>query len=132
MARSLGLRPRAFAAVSVGSNHELYSLMFAQRQRIAVCSRRLPLSPVTDLVLEEEDVTNLVDSRRPKGYEPPKIKAFLDKVIQSPLQDIVIPLSGFCWEYAKGNFHHRRSLFLYFETYFMTYLSFRSDLLFDR
>ncbi|KAL7187335.1 hypothetical protein ACSBR1_037409 [Camellia fascicularis] len=29
---------------------------------------------------------------------PPKIKAFIDKVIQSPLQDIAIPLSGFRWE----------------------------------
>ncbi|GLT87974.1 hypothetical protein SLE2022_060220 [Rubroshorea leprosula] len=32
---------------------------------------------------------------------PPKIKAFIDKVIQSPLQDIAIPLSGFRWEYNK-------------------------------
>ncbi|GKV48946.1 hypothetical protein SLEP1_g55724 [Rubroshorea leprosula] len=32
---------------------------------------------------------------------PPKIKAFIDKVIQSPLQDIAILLSGFCWEYNK-------------------------------
>ncbi|KAI8548464.1 hypothetical protein RHMOL_Rhmol07G0275700 [Rhododendron molle] len=60
---------------------------------------------------------------------PPKIKAFIDKVIQSPLQDIAIPLSGFRWEYGKGNFHHWRPLFLHFETYFKTYLSCRSDLL---
>jgi E3 ubiquitin-protein ligase HUWE1 len=60
---------------------------------------------------------------------PPKIKAFIDKVIQSPLQDIAIPLSGFRWEYGKGNFHHWRPLFLHFETYFKTYLSSRSDLL---
>ena len=33
--------------------------------------------------------------------QPPKIKAFVDKVIQSPLQDIAIPLSGFRWEYSK-------------------------------
>ncbi|GFY85914.1 ubiquitin-protein ligase 2 [Actinidia rufa] len=32
---------------------------------------------------------------------PPKIKAFIDKVIQSPLQDIAIPLSGFRWEFSK-------------------------------
>ncbi|KAK6938058.1 Ubiquitin-associated domain, partial [Dillenia turbinata] len=66
------------------------------------------------------------------GYSrpsPPKIKAFIDKVIQSPLQDIAIPLSGFRWEYNKGNFHHWRPLFLYFETYFKTFLSCRSDLL---
>ncbi|KAK9028585.1 hypothetical protein V6N11_025739 [Hibiscus sabdariffa] len=31
---------------------------------------------------------------------PPEIKAFIDKVIQSPLQDIAI-LSGFRWEYTK-------------------------------
>ncbi|KAK9270546.1 hypothetical protein L1049_026127 [Liquidambar formosana] len=60
---------------------------------------------------------------------PPKIKVFIDKVIQSPLQDIAIPLSGFRWEYSKGNFHHWRPLFLHFDTYFKTYLSCRNDLL---
>lgn len=35
--------------------------------------------------------------------QPPKIKAFIDKVIQSPLQDIAIPLSGFHWEFSKVN-----------------------------
>ncbi|KAI9201569.1 hypothetical protein LWI28_025432 [Acer negundo] len=60
---------------------------------------------------------------------PPKIKAFIDKVIQSPLQDIAIPLSGFRWEYSKGNFHHWRPLFLHFDTYFKTYLACRNDLL---
>ncbi|OMO50799.1 hypothetical protein CCACVL1_30240 [Corchorus capsularis] len=60
---------------------------------------------------------------------PPQIKAFIDKVIQSPLQDIAIPLSGFRWEYSKGNFHHWRPLFLHFDTYFKTYLSCRNDLL---
>ncbi|PSR99974.1 E3 ubiquitin-protein like, partial [Actinidia chinensis var. chinensis] len=59
----------------------------------------------------------------------PKIKAFIDKVIESSLQDIAIPLSGFRWEFGKGNFHHWRLLFLHFETYFKTYLSCRSDLL---
>ncbi|XP_022773024.1 E3 ubiquitin-protein ligase UPL1-like isoform X2 [Durio zibethinus] len=62
--------------------------------------------------------------------EPPsQIKAFIDKVIQSPLQDIAIPLSGFQWEYSKGNFHHWRPLFLQFDTYFKTYVSCRNDLL---
>uniref|UniRef100_A0A5B6ZFI1 HECT-type E3 ubiquitin transferase n=1 Tax=Davidia involucrata TaxID=16924 RepID=A0A5B6ZFI1_DAVIN len=60
---------------------------------------------------------------------PPKIKAFIDKVIQSPLQDIAIPLSGFRWEYGKGNFHHWRPLFLHFDTYIKTHLSCRNDLL---
>ncbi|KAI3465189.1 hypothetical protein Pfo_021852 [Paulownia fortunei] len=60
---------------------------------------------------------------------PPRIKAFVDKVIQCPLQDIAIPLSGFRWEYGKGNFHHWRPLFLHFDTYFKTYLSCRNDLL---
>ncbi|GFS44094.1 similar to LOW protein: E3 ubiquitin ligase-like protein [Actinidia rufa] len=32
---------------------------------------------------------------------PPAVQAFIDKVIQSPLQDIAIPLSGFRWEYSK-------------------------------
>ncbi|XP_042046787.1 E3 ubiquitin-protein ligase UPL2-like [Salvia splendens] len=60
---------------------------------------------------------------------PPRIKAFTDKVIQCPLQDIAIPLSGFRWEYGKGNFHHWRPLFLHFDTYFKTHLSSRNDLL---
>ncbi|CAI9291738.1 unnamed protein product [Lactuca saligna] len=60
---------------------------------------------------------------------PPKVKAFIDKVILCPLQDIAIPLSGFSWEYNKGNFHHWRPLFLHFDTYFKTYLSARKDLL---
>lgn len=60
---------------------------------------------------------------------PQRIKAFIDKVIQCPLQDIAIPLSGFRWEYGKGNFHHWRPLFLHFETYFKTYVSCRNDLL---
>ncbi|GAA0152832.1 ubiquitin-protein ligase [Lithospermum erythrorhizon] len=58
----------------------------------------------------------------------PRVKAFIDKVIQCPLQDIAIPLSGFHWEYGKGNFHHWRPLFLHFDTYFKTYLSNRNDL----
>ncbi|GAB4839475.1 hypothetical protein Ancab_028998 [Ancistrocladus abbreviatus] len=60
---------------------------------------------------------------------PPKVKAFIDKVVQSPLQDIAIPLSGFKWEYNKGNFHHWRPLFHHFDTYFKSYLSCRNDLL---
>ncbi|XP_061371769.1 E3 ubiquitin-protein ligase UPL1-like [Gastrolobium bilobum] len=59
---------------------------------------------------------------------PPKIKAFTEKVIQCPLQDIAIPLSGFRWEYNKGNFNHWRPLLLHFDTYFKTYLSCRNDL----
>ncbi|KAI4366524.1 hypothetical protein MLD38_022393 [Melastoma candidum] len=60
---------------------------------------------------------------------PPEVKAFIDKVIQSPIQDIAIPLSGFHWEYDKGSFHHWRPLFLHFDTYFKNYLSSRNDLL---
>ncbi|XP_019090663.1 PREDICTED: E3 ubiquitin-protein ligase UPL1-like [Camelina sativa] len=60
---------------------------------------------------------------------PPDIKSFIDKVIQSPLSDIAIPLSGFRWEYSKGNFHHWRPLFLHFDKYFKTFLSNRNDLL---
>ncbi|XP_004501671.1 E3 ubiquitin-protein ligase UPL2-like isoform X2 [Cicer arietinum] len=59
---------------------------------------------------------------------PPKIKVFIEKVIQCPLQDIALPLSGFWWEYNKGNFHHWRPLLLHFDTYFKTYLSCRNDL----
>ncbi|CAH8357182.1 unnamed protein product [Eruca vesicaria subsp. sativa] len=62
--------------------------------------------------------------------EPPaEIKSFIDKVIQSPLADIALPLSGFRWEYSKGNFHHWRPLFLHFDKYFKTFLSTRNDLL---
>ncbi|KAF2572559.1 hypothetical protein F2Q70_00001801 [Brassica cretica] len=32
---------------------------------------------------------------------PPEIKSFIEKVIQSPLSDIAIPLSAFRWEYSK-------------------------------
>ncbi|RAL53528.1 hypothetical protein DM860_015565 [Cuscuta australis] len=60
---------------------------------------------------------------------PPRIKSFIDKVIQCPLHDIAIPLSGFRWEYGKGNFNHWRPLFLHFETYLKTYVSCRNDLL---
>ncbi|XP_019701852.1 E3 ubiquitin-protein ligase UPL2 [Elaeis guineensis] len=60
---------------------------------------------------------------------PPKVKAFIDRVIKSPLHDIAIPLSGFRWEYNKGNFHHWRPLFMHFDTYFKTYLSCRKDLI---
>lgn len=60
---------------------------------------------------------------------PPNVKAFIDKVIQCPIQDISIPLSGFRWEYNKGNFHHWRPLFLHFDTYFKTYICSRNDLL---
>ncbi|KAF8079578.1 hypothetical protein N665_1017s0001 [Sinapis alba] len=60
---------------------------------------------------------------------PPEIKSFIDKVIQSPLSDIALPLSGFRWEYSKGNFHHWRPLFLHFDKYFKTFLSNRNDLL---
>ncbi|XP_075511798.1 LOW QUALITY PROTEIN: E3 ubiquitin-protein ligase UPL2-like [Primulina tabacum] len=60
---------------------------------------------------------------------PPRVKIFIDKVIQCPLQDIAIPLSGFRWEYGKGNFHHWRPLFLHFDTYLKTYVASRNDLL---
>ncbi|XP_073276047.1 E3 ubiquitin-protein ligase UPL2-like [Primulina huaijiensis] len=60
---------------------------------------------------------------------PSRIKIFIDKVIQCPLQDIAIPLSGFRWEYGKGNFHHWRPLFLHFDTYLKTYVATRNDLL---
>ncbi|XP_026661935.2 E3 ubiquitin-protein ligase UPL2-like isoform X2 [Phoenix dactylifera] len=60
---------------------------------------------------------------------PPEVKAFIDRVIKTPLHDIAIPLSGFHWEYNKGNFHHWRPLFMHFDTYFKTYLSCRKDLL---
>jgi E3 ubiquitin-protein ligase HUWE1 len=88
-------------------------------------------------------------------FQPPKVKSFIEKVIQCPLQDIAIPLSGFRWEYDKvillysfavssnffqfspclircfshqGNFHHWRPLLLHFNTYFKTFLSCRNDL----
>ncbi|KAJ1257365.1 hypothetical protein BS78_K086400 [Paspalum vaginatum] len=62
--------------------------------------------------------------------EPPaNVKAFIDRVINIPLHDIAIPLSGFRWEFNKGNFHHWKPLFMHFDTYFKTYISSRKDLL---
>jgi E3 ubiquitin-protein ligase HUWE1 len=60
---------------------------------------------------------------------PPKVKAFIDRVINIPLHDIAIPLSGFRWDFSKGNFHHWKPLFMHFDTYFKAYLSSRKDLL---
>ncbi|KAG8093312.1 hypothetical protein GUJ93_ZPchr0012g20493 [Zizania palustris] len=62
--------------------------------------------------------------------EPPaKVKSFIDHVISIPLHDITIPLSGFHWEFSKGNFHHWKPLFMHFDTYFKTHISSRKDLL---
>lgn len=71
---------------------------------------------------------NISPSIKIDSETPPRVKAVIDKVIQFPLQDIEIPLSGFHWEYGKGNFHHWRPLFLHFDSYFKTYLSNRNDL----
>ena len=47
--------------------------------------------------------------------QPPEIKSFIEKVIQSPLSDIAIPLSGFRWEYSKVTILiHTLSLSLFF------------------
>ncbi|PWA81815.1 Armadillo-like helical [Artemisia annua] len=70
-----------------------------------------------------ERISNVTRTYVTSFFAPPKVKAFIDKVIQCLLQDIAIPLSGFQWEYKKGNFHHWRPLFLHFDTYFKTYLS---------
>ncbi|GMH04119.1 hypothetical protein Nepgr_005958 [Nepenthes gracilis] len=96
-------------------------------------------SPIVSLLsqfLEVEKLRQLFSSEGSFGPSlqldsepPPKVKAFIDKVIQSPLQDIAIPLSGFRWEYNKGNFHHWRPLFHHLDSYFKTYLSYRDDLL---
>ncbi|MQL76681.1 hypothetical protein Taro_009068 [Colocasia esculenta] len=59
----------------------------------------------------------------------PRLSWSPNRVIKCPLHDIAIPLSGFRWEYNKGNFHHWRPLFLHFDTYFKTYISCRKDLL---
>ncbi|KAF7064261.1 hypothetical protein CFC21_070622 [Triticum aestivum] len=64
-----------------------------------------------------------------KVESPAKVKAFIDRVINIPLHDIAIPLSGFHWEFNKGNFHHWKPLFMHFDTYFKTYISSRKDLL---
>uniref|UniRef100_A0A452XNT5 DUF908 domain-containing protein n=5 Tax=Aegilops tauschii subsp. strangulata TaxID=200361 RepID=A0A452XNT5_AEGTS len=61
--------------------------------------------------------------------EPAKFKAFIDRVNNTPLHDIAIPVSGFCWEFNKGNFHHWRPLFMHFDTYFKTCISSSKDLL---
>ena len=33
--------------------------------------------------------------------QPAKFKAFIDRVNNTPLHDIAIPVSGFCWEFNK-------------------------------
>ncbi|GJN12872.1 hypothetical protein PR202_ga31191 [Eleusine coracana subsp. coracana] len=72
-----------------------------------------------------------VASERERGnqLQPANVKAFIDRVISIPLHDIAIPLSGFRWEFNKGNFHHWKPLFMHFDTYFKTYISSRKDLL---
>jgi hypothetical protein len=38
------------------------------------------------------------------ALQPANVKAFIDRVINIPLHDIAIPLSGFRWEFNKVNF----------------------------
>ncbi|KAE9615198.1 putative aminoacyltransferase, E1 ubiquitin-activating enzyme [Lupinus albus] len=82
-------------------------------------------SRIRELISDERTIglTINLDSQ-----PPPKIKAFTEKVIHCPLQDIAIPLSGFRWEYSKGNFHHWGLLLLHFDAYFKAYLACRNDL----
>ncbi|KAG8100668.1 hypothetical protein GUJ93_ZPchr0013g34906, partial [Zizania palustris] len=37
---------------------------------------------------------------------PAKVKSFIDRVINIPLQDIMVPLLGFRWEFNKVNYIH--------------------------
>ncbi|GER30024.1 5-methyltetrahydropteroyltriglutamate--homocysteine methyltransferase [Striga asiatica] len=92
-------------------------------------SRRLDCEKLAYYVVELEfpEITFIIVTFGDLKKVSSRIKAFVEKVIQCPLQDIAIPLSGFRWEYGKGNFNHWRSLFLH--SYFKAYLSSRNDLL---
>ncbi|XP_058209928.1 E3 ubiquitin-protein ligase UPL1-like isoform X2 [Rhododendron vialii] len=59
---------------------------------------------------------------------PPKIRSFINGVIDTPLANIEEPLKGFVWEFEKGDFHHWVDLFNHFNTFFEKYVKTRKDL----
>ncbi|KAL0353502.1 UNVERIFIED_CONTAM: E3 ubiquitin-protein ligase UPL1 [Sesamum angustifolium] len=59
---------------------------------------------------------------------PPKIKAFINNVTATPLENIEDPLKSFSWEFDKGDFHHWVDLFNHFDTFFEKFIKPRKDL----
>ncbi|KAL0443272.1 UNVERIFIED_CONTAM: E3 ubiquitin-protein ligase UPL1 [Sesamum latifolium] len=59
---------------------------------------------------------------------PPKIKAFINNVTATPLENIEEPLKSFSWEFDKGDFHHWVDLFNHFDTFFEKFIKPRKDL----
>jgi hypothetical protein len=53
------------------------------------------------------------------ALQPANVKAFIDQVINIPLHDIAIPLSGFRWEFNKVNFSKGQPI-LCFSLYFVS------------
>jgi hypothetical protein len=47
------------------------------------------------------EMDNLVINFLCVYFQPPKVKAFIDRVINITLHDIAIPLSGFRWDFSK-------------------------------
>ncbi|KAL4185741.1 hypothetical protein AMTRI_Chr10g7440 [Amborella trichopoda] len=61
-------------------------------------------------------------------FQPPKIRAFINSVTSTPLEEIEKPLKSFTWEFDKGDFHHWVDLFNHFDSFFEKYIVPRKDL----
>uniref|UniRef100_A0A7I4AEX4 HECT-type E3 ubiquitin transferase n=1 Tax=Physcomitrium patens TaxID=3218 RepID=A0A7I4AEX4_PHYPA len=67
--------------------------------------------------------------KKKRGVEPPpKVKAFISTVVNTPLENIDVPLRRFSWDYEKGEFHHWVDLFNHFELFFEQHVKSRKDL----
>ncbi|XP_024379829.1 E3 ubiquitin-protein ligase UPL1 isoform X3 [Physcomitrium patens] len=68
-------------------------------------------------------------AKKKRGVEaPPKVKGFINSVVNTPLENIDVPLGRFSWEYEKGEFHHWVDLFNHFEVFFDQHVKSRKDL----
>ncbi|KAJ7557451.1 hypothetical protein O6H91_05G127400 [Diphasiastrum complanatum] len=71
-------------------------------------------------------------AKKKRGVEPPpKVRAFINSVISTPLENIAIPLSSFTWDCEKGDFYHWVDLLNHFDTFFEKYVKSRNELLLD-
>ncbi|KAK9830284.1 hypothetical protein WJX72_010812 [[Myrmecia] bisecta] len=59
---------------------------------------------------------------------PAAIKAFVDKVVSTPLDQVADALEGFTWNYEKGEFYHWLALFNYFDSFYDKFVKPRADL----
>ncbi|KAK9833876.1 hypothetical protein WJX74_008569 [Apatococcus lobatus] len=62
---------------------------------------------------------------------PPEIKAFTDKALSTPFEQLGQLFAGFQFNYSKGDFHHWVPLFNYLDDYFEKGLQPRADLQLD-